>query len=131
VDQGEHVFRFWVDAGAASERLGAIDRDAAARHDVPMVLNVFPSGRGKAVVQGPTLSDAVVQLTATKLSEDGRSLILRLFEPTGTARSTTLTVPALGAEATVNLGPFEIRTLAINLATGHVSDVDLLEQRKP
>jgi alpha-mannosidase len=129
VDQGEHVFQFWLNAGPAPARLEAVAREAAVRQDAPMVLNVFPSGRGKALAQGPTLSDDVVQLAAVKLSEDGRSLILRLFEPTGTARSTTVRVPALGVETTVALLPFEIRTLAVNLATGFVTEVDLMERK--
>jgi len=129
VDRGDHTFRFWLNAGPAAERLHAIEREAGTKHDVPMVLNVFPPGRGKLVQPGPTLSDRVVQLSATKLSEDGRSLVLRLFEPTGIARRTTVRVPALGVTHEVELGPFEIHTLAINLATGNVVDVDLMERR--
>jgi alpha-mannosidase len=129
VDQGEHVFQFWIQGGPASERLTAIDREAATKHDAPMALNVFPAGGGTHVCPGPTLSDGAVQLTATKMSEDGRSMILRLFEPTGTARTTTLSVPALRVTVDVTLSPFEIRTLAIDLATREVSVVDLLERR--
>jgi alpha-mannosidase len=129
VDQGDHVFRFWLQGGPASERLTAIDRDAATKHDEPMALNVFPPGRGPQVRSGPTLSDRAVQITAVKMSEDGRSMILRLFEPTGTARTTTLSVPVLDVAFDVTLSPFEIRTLAIDLATRKVDEVDLLERR--
>jgi alpha-mannosidase len=129
VDQGEHVFQFWLQGGPADERLTAIDREAAAKHDVPMALNVFPRGDGPIVRPGPTLSDAAVQITAVKMSEDGRSMIVRLFEPTGTTRTTTLSIPTLDAVLDVTLSPFEIRTLAINLATRTVEVVDLMERR--
>jgi alpha-mannosidase len=128
VDQGEHLFTFWLAAGPADSRLAAISREAAVKHDPPIALNMFPSGHGTPAVQGPTLSDDVVRLAAAKISEDGRALILRLFEPTGTARSTVVRVPALNVEAAIDLGPFEIRTLAIDRATGQVATVDLLEQ---
>jgi alpha-mannosidase len=129
VDQGEHAFQFWLTGGPAADRLAAISREAAVRHDPPIALNLFPSGEGAPAVQGPTLSDDVVRVTAAKLSEDGRSLILRLFEPTGAARTTTVRVAALGVDVAVSLGPFEIRTLAVDLASGQVGDVDLLERR--
>ena len=128
VDQGEHLFSFWLAAGPADRRLAAISREATVKQDAPIALNMFPSGHGPTAVPGPTLSDDVVRLAAAKLSEDGRALILRLFEPTGTARSTVVRVPALGVEAAIDLGPFEIRTLAIDRATGHVATVDLLER---
>jgi alpha-mannosidase len=131
VDQGEHVFRFWLQGGPASERLTTIDREAATKDDEPMALNVFPHGGGQRVCPGPTLSDGAVQITAVKVSEDGRSMILRLFEPTGQARTTTLSVPALDVALDVTLSPFEIRTLAIDLATRTVDVVDLLERRSP
>jgi alpha-mannosidase len=129
VDQGEHVFQFWLQGGPASERLTAIDREAAAKHDVPMALNAFPHGGGPQVCPGPALSDRAVQITAVKMSEDGRAMILRLFEPTGTARTTTLSVPALNVVLDVALAPFELRTLAIDLVTRSVDVVDLLERR--
>ena len=129
VDQGEHVFHFWIKGGPASERLTTIDREAATKQDQPMALNVFPRGGGPRVGQGPTLSDRAVQITAVKMSDDGRSMILRLFEPTGTARTTTLSVPVLGITIDIALSPFEIRTVAVDLATRHVAEVDLLERR--
>jgi alpha-mannosidase len=94
-----------------------------------MALIAFPPGGGRRVCPGPTLSDSAVEVTAVKMSEDGRSMILRLFEPTGTARTTTLSVPALDVAVDVTLSPFEIRTVAIDLATRAVDEVDLLERR--
>ena len=127
VDRGEHVFRFWVNAGPAADRLAAIDREATVHSEAPMVLVAFPSGGGTPAVPGAILSDAAVQMPAMKLSDDGLRLIVRLFEPTGSARSTRLAIPALRVETDVRMAPFEIKTLAIDLATGAVGETDLLE----
>jgi alpha-mannosidase len=128
VDLGEHVFRFWLAGGSAEERLAAIDREATAHAETPMALVAFPSGTGAPAVPGATLSDPVVQLSAMKLSDDGSRLIVRLFEPMGVARHTTLTIPALGVAIDLHLSPFEVRTLAVDLATKTVLETDLLEQ---
>jgi alpha-mannosidase len=118
-----------MNAGPAGARLAAIDREATIKHEPPMALVVFPSGDGPSTVPGVTLSDDAIQMPAMKLSEDGRALIVRLFEPTGAARSTVVGVPAIGAKAQVELGPFELRTLRVDLESGAVTDVDLLEHR--
>lgn len=129
VDRGEHVFRFWLTGGHAAERLEAIDREATARTEAPMALVAFPPGTvGRAAMPGAVLSDDVVQMPAMRMSGDGRRLVVRLFEPTGSARETTLTVPALGVAARVRLGPFEIKTLVVDLATKRACETDLLEE---
>jgi alpha-mannosidase len=67
-------------------------------------------------------------LTAFKRSEDGNAWIVRLFEPTGQSRRTTLTLEALGLKIPLRLKPFEIRTLRIDPASESIRDVDLLER---
>ncbi len=130
VDRGEHVFRFWLAGGPAEERLAVIDREATVHTEAPMVLAAFPPGAGPRTVPGAILSDAAVQMPAMKLSDDGSRLIVRLFEPTGSARSTTLGIPALDVAIDLRLSPFEVRTLSVDLATKAVFETDLLEQEK-
>jgi len=67
-------------------------------------------------------------MTAFKKAEEGEDLILRLFEPTGRPRTTTITLEAVGLKARLRLGPFEIRTLRIDSGAGEARDVDLLER---
>ncbi len=69
-------------------------------------------------------------MPAMKLSDDGSRLIVRLFEPTGSARRTTLRIPALDVALDLRLSPFEVRTLSVDLATKAVFETDLLEQEK-
>jgi alpha-mannosidase len=131
VDRGEHVFRFWLKAGSAAERLAAIDREATAYLEAPMALVAFPPGGGQAAVPGAVLSDPVIQMPAMTMASDGRRVIVRLFEPTGAARRTRLSIPALAMEVPLSFRPFEVKTIAVDLAARSVSETDLLEGEGP
>jgi len=130
IDRGEHVFTFWLSAGPAEARLAAIDREAAAHLEAPYALVAFPPGGGKAAVPGVVLSDPVIQMPAMKLSDDGRLAVVRLFEPTGSARQTSISIPALNIEAPLSFKPFELKTVAVDLASRAVRETDLLEEEE-
>jgi alpha-mannosidase len=127
IDQGERLFRFWLNGGPTEERLAAIDREALAHNQKPMALSFFPSGAGQQPQPLVLLSDKAIQIAAVKRAEDGKGLIVRLFEPTGKKRTTTLSLPALGIQHKVNLQPWEIRTYRINARKRTVTEVDLME----
>jgi alpha-mannosidase len=128
VDQGEHVFRFWLNGGYAPKRLEAVDREALVHNEKPFALSYWPSGEDELPHRGVTLSDRVVQMTAFKRAEDGNDLIIRLFEPTGQKRKTTLSVSAWGIKVPVQMKPFELKTIRVNLKTGKTREVSLLEE---
>jgi alpha-mannosidase len=128
VDRGEHVFRFWLNAGRAEVRLDAVDREATARLEAPMALVAFPPEAGTPAVPGVALSDGAVQMPAMTLSGDGRRAVVRLFEPTGSARRTTLSLPALDVHAPLSFRPFELKTLSVDLASRVVRETDLLDE---
>jgi alpha-mannosidase len=100
--------------GAAGARPGSRGRDAG------------PSPTPKP---GITLGDRAVQVAAFKKAEDGNDLIIRLFEPTGRPRRTTVRLPVFGASARVRLGPFEVKTLRFNPRRRTFVETDLLERR--
>jgi len=127
MDQGEHLFRFWFNAGQLQDRMESIDREALVKNEKPFVLSFFPSGQGKPPLPGAVLSDGVVQITAIKWAEDGDALIVRLYEPTGQRRRTTISIPALSFALEMTLEKFEIKTLRIDLLNGKSAFVDLLE----
>ncbi|MGD2154530.1 MAG: glycoside hydrolase family 38 C-terminal domain-containing protein, partial [Gemmatimonadales bacterium] len=127
IDQGEHVFRFWLNGGSERERLRAVDREALAHNERPYALAYWPPGGGKLPAAGPTLSDTAVQIAAFKRSEYGDDLIVRLFEPTGRRRKTTLSLDCLGVKTQVQMQPFELKTLSVDPHTGRFREVDLLE----
>ena len=128
IDQGEHLFRFWLNGGGERDRLTAVDREAAAHNERPYALAYWPPSGGGPPKAGPALSDRAVQVTAFKRAEDGDDLIVRLFEPTGRRRRTTLTLDCCGAKTSIRMEPFEIKTLRLDPRSGRFSEVDLLEE---
>ncbi|MEN8255160.1 MAG: glycoside hydrolase family 38 C-terminal domain-containing protein [Verrucomicrobiota bacterium] len=128
IDQGKRSFRFWLNAGRVAGRLNAIDREALAKNEAPFVLSFWPSGEGKKPKPLVELSDKVVQVAAIKKAEKNNGLIIRLFEPTGRKRSTTLSLPFIGRKTKIDLKPFEIKTLRVKPKSKIIEEVDLLEK---
>jgi alpha-mannosidase len=128
IDQGERLFRYWVNGGRGAGRLKSVDREALAKNEKPFVLAYFPAGRGKRPKPFIELSDDVLQVGALKKAEDGNDLIIRLFEPTGQRRTAVLSLPWAQAEWRVTLSPFEIRTIRFNPKTHRFGEADLLER---
>ncbi|MBI4977998.1 MAG: alpha-mannosidase [Spirochaetes bacterium] len=128
IDQGERLFRFWIAIGRADERARAIDREALSKNQKPYALSFFPSGSGTPLENFVTLSDDAVIMSACKKAEDSDALIIRLFEPTGTERTTTLAIPSAGITHTLTLKPFEVKTVSIDRTTKLIKETDLLER---
>ena len=130
MDQGVREFTFWLNAGTVQQRLENVELEAAAANETPFALSCFPDGDEtisiKALVQ---LDNPVIQLTAFKKSEYSDRYIFRLFEPTGMARSCTVTIPVKdNASQTFELGGFEILTVEFDGETGVFRKIPLLER---
>ncbi len=128
VDQGERLYRFALVGGSADSLPATAARRADAFGEAPMVMSFFPAGNdGKTPL--PALltltGDDAVQLAALTHSLDAKGLTARLFNPTGTDRTVTLTGVDLTAPVTVSLAAFEIVTLKIT--DGKAVKCDLLE----
>ncbi len=130
LDQGERIFRFWLNAGRATDRLSRIDREALAHAEEPFALSYCPPGENRSPEPGVLLSDRVVQLAAFKYAEDGDDLILRLFEPTGRPRTTTASLPFASARTEVRMSGFEIKTLRFRRRDRSFVETDLLEDSR-
>lgn len=128
IDQGERFFRFWLNAGKRLSRLTRIGREALAKNEKPFVLAYFPPGSGKKTKPFILVSDEAVEIAAVKKAENGRDLIIRLFEPTGRRRTTILSLPWISAKKTISLSPFEIKTLRFNPKTRRLTEANLLEK---
>lgn len=129
IDQGERIFKFWLNAGDYKERFSGIGREAFVKNEFPMVLCCYPSGFGKKVIQGVILSDKAIQLTTLKLAEDNDNIIIRLFNPTDNERKTEVKIPCLNMKIDILLTPFELKTIAIDIRTKEFHEVDLLERK--
>jgi len=128
VDQGQRTFRLWLNAGKIAARMQSIDREALVHNEKPFALSFFPCGEGKLPKPAVVLRDAVVQITAMKKAQNGRDLIVRLFEPTGKKREAVLHLPMIGIKTKIALRGFEIKTLRINPKSKSVRQTDLLEK---
>jgi len=129
MDQGERIFRFWINGGKATERLTVVDREALAKNEAPMALCSFPSGVGKTPPPSLVLSDKAIQAAAMKMAEDKNWLVFRLFEPTGKARKTQISIPRLNMECGLSMSAFEIKTIAVDLGTKEMFELDLIERK--
>lgn len=127
-DQGERLFRLWLNAGPAAERMAAVEAEAAAHNQRPFALSFFPSGDGAPPAAGVLLDDPNVQLVAFKRAEDGNGFIIRLFEAVGAPRSVQCAIPARGVECEIALGAFEVKSLFLADGAGALEDVDLVER---
>jgi alpha-mannosidase len=128
IDQGERLFRFWLNAGPRNQRLDAIDREALIHNEEPFALSFYPSGAGRKPKAGAILGDRVCQISCLKFAEDNDDLIVRVFEPTGRKRSTLLSLPFIGLRTRVDLRPFEVKTLRVNSKSRKIIEADLLEK---
>lgn len=128
IDQGERQFRIWVQGGPKAVRLDAVDREALVRNEKPMAVSFCPSGLGDNPAPGVLLSDDVVLIAAFKRAEDGDGYILRLFEPTGEPRETTVSIPVVGVQEIVKLSAFEIKSLRLKDGAKAFIETDLTER---
>jgi alpha-mannosidase len=128
IDQGERQFRFWLNAGPYSARIEAVDREALVKNEKPFLLSFNPSGMGAPPLPGVLLHDGVVQLTAFKQAERSKDFVMRLFEPTGQARTTTVELPALGLRQEIAFGPFEIKSFLVDPEAKNLTEIDLVER---
>ncbi|MBN2206806.1 MAG: alpha-mannosidase [Candidatus Aminicenantes bacterium] len=127
-DQGERSFRLWISAGPARERLERVEREALERNETPFVLPFSPAGGGRPAAPVLVVDDPAVVLTALKKSEAGRGLVLRLFEPTGRARTVGIELPFASARTTAAFAPFEIKTILFDPRRRAFREADLLER---
>ena len=128
IDQGERMFRFWINGGRRVSRLTAVDREAQVRNEKPPFIAFFPASRGKRPGPFVLLSDPAIEVTALKKAETGSALIIRLFEPTGRGRETVLSLPWANAKKTIRLRAFEVKTIAFNRKSRRFRELDLLER---
>lgn len=127
-DQGERLYRLWFNAGPVKERADKIDREALIRNEKPMAVAWCPDGSGEKPKALAKFSDKTVQITAIKQAENGKAVIVRLFEPTGRTRKTTLSLPFADMKIPVEIGAFEIKTLRVNASRRTWKETNLLEE---
>nr|WP_276510078.1 glycoside hydrolase family 38 C-terminal domain-containing protein [Paenibacillus qinlingensis] len=127
IDQGERMFRFWLNAGTKSNRLALIDREALQWNEKPYALSFFPHGGGQIPDSAIQLTDDVIQMTAFKRAEHSEdTYILRFSEPTGIPRSTVVRIPSMNLEIPLDFNGFEVKTCKLDLQKSTLIECELL-----
>lgn len=129
-DQGERMFRFWINAGPVEERLSLVEREALIHHEKPLALFHFPPGKGKKVKPLLILDTPAVIIPAIKKSEAGNDLVIRIFEPTGISREAIIKLPLFGVKKRFRLKPFELKTVRFDPKKKTFVNCDLMEKTK-
>jgi alpha-mannosidase len=127
IDQGERLFKFWINAGLCKERLDAISSEALFKNEKPCALSFFPKGDGQFPKPMVRLSNPAIELSAVKKVESNADWIIRLFNTTDRKQSARVDMPALNCRHAVQLTPYEIQTLRIT-ACRTVRQVNLIEE---
>lgn len=126
MDQGEHLFRFRINAGPAHERLQAVDLESRLLNAGSMSLCCFPAKSGKSPGNAVVISNQAIRLAVLKMSEYSHQVIIRLFETTGERAVTDIWFLLLEKPIRMELGPFEIKTLTIDARSGITEESNLI-----
>ncbi len=127
IDQGERLYSFLLAGGTTEDRTENVAREAQQFNEAPYALSFFPDADETANTTGALLTGSGVQLTALRPAQDGKGIIVRLFDPTGKGGKAHVELPLIGAAFDAELKPYEILTLKADLATGKVEEAGLLE----
>jgi alpha-mannosidase len=138
-DQGRQERRFWLLCGRGSYRELALDRRAEelqtpAEYVMDSAHTGTESWEQSFLEVMPSNVWVLAVKRAEKISESNPSSegnIVRIQERSGTATKATLRSVALGLDHTVDLGPWELKTLFIpSSRSGHaeIREVSLLER---
>ncbi len=128
IDQGEHIFRFWLNGGNYQERIRLISNETELKYEKPFALAVSPLTKIIKCTPFLRLTNKAVELVAAKKAEDNDDIILRLFETTGSPQKTELSFPSMKRKIKIKFAPFEIKTFRIDKETKQIIETDLLEK---
>jgi alpha-mannosidase len=131
MDQGERLYRFWLNAGPIAERLECVDREALLHAERPMALSFFPHGgkTGSRAAARPlvTVEGEAVVLVAAKRAMEGEEMVLRLFNPTDADRHVKVEVAGKTSRGITFRG-YEVKTYLVRPDRGTWRETDLMEE---
>lgn len=126
MEQGECSYTIELFGGKAKTVRAQTPRRAVRINTRMPAYAFYPPQSGKTNAPVFTLSGDVIEQTAFKQAEDGDGYILRLFNPFDRTAHTELRSEPFGLCETLELTPFEIRTL--RLRNGAITETDLTEK---
>ncbi|HBG26044.1 MAG: alpha-mannosidase [Planctomycetes bacterium GWF2_41_51] len=128
IDQGERVFRLWINGGTINERFNNIQNEALYKNEKPFSLSFFPSGFGTKPKPFALLDNKIIEISAIKKAESSNDWIIRLYNSNDRKQLASLHLPVLKIKKAFNFGPFEIKTLRVN-SKGNIFEVSLIEDK--
>lgn len=127
-DQGVHSFRFRLEGGAAPARLDALEREAQVFGEEPVLLSFFPCGEGTAPRPPFALSGAT-SVSVCAVRRLGREMMVRLYNAADHAADAVLAPTGWPQPISLAFGPFQVRTLVLDIPGGSWRETDMLLDR--
>lgn len=128
IDQGERVFRFWINGGTVKERFKNIQNEALTKNEKPFALSFFPSGLGTQPKPFALLDNKIIEISAIKKAENNNDWIIRLYNSSAGKQLALLHLPVLNIKKTISFGKFEVKTFRVN-SKSKIFEVNLMEEK--
>lgn len=122
---GEYQYQFVLQMSLGGYRMETV-REAQLMHEPPIVVQHFSPGTEQNKISGMISVSGAVAVSAVKLAEDGRGLIIRLYEPTG--NGSAFSIQCMETQINDVLSPFESRTYRFH--DNHLTTCDCLERAR-
>jgi len=129
IDQGERIFKFWIDGGTMEEINKTAERTGQIKNECPVALSFFPDGSEALCHPGTILNgDPEIIITACKKAEKGQFQIIRLYNASKNISTTTLSIADLRISQIINCKPFEVRTFKLDINKQTLNECNMMEQ---
>ncbi len=128
IDQGEHDYEFYFNAGDRAKRMLRIEREALCSNEKPMLLSFFPTGSGKGPVKFAEIKTEGATITAMKNGIGDNKYIIRLFNPLESEAEIMVDFPVIDKEFSCNMMSNEFNTFILDTVTGEILRADILER---
>lgn len=129
IDQGERIFKLWINGGSISEINDSIEQMALNINEKPVALSFFPNGHGTPVAPGAVLNgESTITMSACKKAEAEDALIIRLYNASASSAKTELTIAHSAIRSNhLTFTKFEVKTLKVDLAKGTIDECSMME----
>lgn len=113
IDQGERHYDFVLNFSNVEERLQKVEIESQVAHQQPYALNYFPTGNGEKCKEFITVSEPSIVLSAVKRAENGKGLIVRLYNSKNKSSDTEICFKWLGSNFKIKFKPFQFKTFIL------------------
>jgi len=128
IDQGEHDFEFYFNAGEVSNRMESVEREALSVNEKPMLLSFFPTGRGEKPLRLVEVLSGGATVSAMKKGRGTEEYVVRIFNPLNSSTEVEVVFPVIDKEFSCLLKGNEFKTYILNTRTSAIAEADILER---